>query len=131
MKKQVFYLVPKLFAVTMLLNGAADFYRPASIVEAMEALRMPLYVLWILGSAKILGGGAILWDGHRRLTEWSFAGFFIWAFGGIASHVGAGHSLEQLLPISVLTAFLIVSFLCYDRTVSGEWASRNSPGRNE
>ena len=65
---------------------------PESIVKTMQLLGYPLYLMKILGFAKVLGGLAILTGKIPRLKEWAYAGFAINFLGATASHVLADDS---------------------------------------
>ena len=95
----------------MIAIGIVDFTQPDSFKDAMDGISMPHYILWILGIAKTLGGLTILLLRQSILVEWAFAGFFIWAAGGIASHLLSGHGLVDTAPILGLSAFLFISYL--------------------
>ncbi len=120
MKRLLIRFTPGAFALLMIVIGVVDFFRPEPVREAMHALDLPVYLLWILGTAKVLGGGAILLDLHERLTEWAFAGFFIWGIGGIACHFFSGHGIGRTTPIVVLFLFLVISYLCYRARASNQ-----------
>ena len=112
-------IIPILFAVTIIVNGIVDLARPEPLRAAMDALSMPHYMLWILGFAKVAGGVTILVARDRLIAEWAFAGFFIWAFGGLASHTFSGHPPQEFLPLFLLTTFLIVSYVANKRGTNG------------
>jgi hypothetical protein len=102
--------IPSLFAVFQLGIGIADLTRPTSLIAAMDHIGMPHYILWILGVAKILGGVIILFVPNQILKEWAFAGFFIWATGGIASHVFSGDGLMEMAPLLAISTLLCISY---------------------
>lgn len=113
MKKILHYLSLYSFPLAMLVMGIFDLMRPDSLREAMEAISMPSYLLLILGVFKILGSLALILKVHWRLKEWAYAGFFIWAFGGILSHVLSGHNLFESMPLFFFFALLVLSFMSY------------------
>ena len=82
---------------------------PASIVKVMLALGYPLYLMKILGFAKILGGIAILTGKLPRMKEWAYAGFTFDFLGATASHVLTGDAPHALFPL-VFFFFLAASY---------------------
>ena len=88
---------------------------PASVVKIMLALGYPLYLMKILGFAKILGGIAILTGKLPRMKEWAYAGFVFDFLGATASHVLAGDAAHGLFPL-VFFPFLIVSYYLWHKT---------------
>ncbi|RYZ49067.1 MAG: DoxX family protein, partial [Proteobacteria bacterium] len=59
---------------------------PQNIVTIMLALGYPLYLMKILGFAKLLGSIAILYGKFPKLKEWAYAGFALDFLGASASH---------------------------------------------
>jgi len=58
---------------------------PASVAETLLFLGYPVYIMKILGLAKVLGGIAILTGRSPRLKEWAYAGFAFDFLGATAS----------------------------------------------
>jgi len=107
--------IPVLFAVAMIGNGIYDLVLPDVGRAAFDTLSLPYYLLTLIAAAKIAGGLTLLAGGHSLLAEWAYAGFFIWASGGLASHILAGDRFANMLPLMGLTVFLIASFVVYRR----------------
>jgi DoxX-like family len=70
-----------------------------SIVQSYQTLGYPLYLMKILGFAKILGAVVLLTDRSRRIMEWAYAGFGILFLGATASHLLAGDSAHAPIPL--------------------------------
>jgi hypothetical protein len=96
-------------AVELFTNG------PEPIVLIMKQLGYPLYLMKILGFAKILGGTAILSGRVPKLKEWAYAGFAINFLGATASHVLAGDSLHALFPF-IFFITLMASYFLWQKT---------------
>lgn len=90
---------------------------PASIVKIMLALGFPLYLMKIMGFAKILGGIAILTGKLPRMKEWAYAGFTFDFLGATASHVLAGDAARALFPL-VFFVFLVISYALWHKTAA-------------
>ena len=99
-----------LFCLMMLLDGGAGLLRVEGGEEAMRHLGYPMYILPILGTAKILGALALLQPTFRTLKEWAFAGFTINFIGAGASTAFAGLGMVGALPALVM---LVVLFALY------------------
>ena len=106
-----------LFSLVMILIGIADLTQPESFMLAMDQISMPHYILSILGTAKICGGVIILVRTPKLLKEWAFAGFFIWALGGISAHLLSGHGIKETAPILGLTVFLGITYFLFSRKI--------------
>lgn len=90
---------------------------PASIVKIMLALGFPLYLMKILGFAKILGGVAILTGKLPWMKEWAYAGFTFDFLGATASHVLAGDAAHALFPLGFFVA-LLFSYRLWHKTAA-------------
>lgn len=83
-------------------------------VQSYLQLGYPLYLMKILGFAKLLGAAAILADRSRRITEWAYAGFGILLLGATASHLLAGDAPHAPIPL-LFFAILAGSYACRNR----------------
>jgi len=90
---------------------------PASIVKIMIALGYPLYLMKILGVAKIFGGIAILTGKLPRMKEWAYAGFTFDFLGATASHIITGDLSYALFPFAFFL-LLVISYLLWHRTAA-------------
>lgn len=90
---------------------------PESVAQTMVALGYPLYLMKILGLAKILGGIAILTGRLPKLKEWAYAGFAFDFLGATASHILAGDSAHAAFPM-VFFIFLMISYALWYRTAA-------------
>ncbi len=103
-KSRLYWVTTGLFCLVMVAGGAANLLGAAAQVEAMEALGYPLYLMTILGVAKILGVMALLSPKRPILKEWAYAGFTFDLIGASASHGLAGDPVvPTLIPLVVLS----------------------------
>jgi len=98
-------------------SGIPDLFTHGAkaTVQSYLLLGYPLYLMKILGLAKILGAAAILADRSRRITEWGYAGFGILFLGATTSHLFVGDLAHA--PISL--AFLLIlsaSYIFWNRS---------------
>ncbi len=84
----------------LFLNG------PQQTVESLIQLGYPLYLMKILGFAKILGALAIVTGRSYTLKEWAYAGFSINFLGATASHLLAGDPNGAPIPFSLFVIML-------------------------
>lgn len=82
-------------------SGIPELFISASpsTLQTIHALGYPLYIVKILGLAKILGAIAILTSRFPKLTEWAYAGFTFLFLGATASHLLAGDTAHAPIPI--------------------------------
>ena len=78
--------------------------------EAMANLGDPMYLMTILGVAKILGVIALLAPRLPLLKEWAYAGFTFDMLGAAASHAFVGDSPAEIVTPLVVLAIAIASY---------------------
>src|SRR5271154_1831990 len=73
-QKVVYWVVTALFLLPMAGSGVPEllFEQPASTVATLVHLGYPLYLMRILGLAKVLGAMAIVSGRSRTLKEWAY-----------------------------------------------------------
>jgi hypothetical protein len=86
---------------------------PSSIVKIMLLLGYPLYLMKILGMAKVLGGVAILTGALPRMKEWAYAGFIFDWLGAAASHIYSGDAVHSIFPLAFVPVLLVTYVLWY------------------
>jgi len=104
-----------LFCLMMLMDGIAGLMREHNGVVAMQQLGYPVYMLSILGVAKILGALALLQPKYGTLKEWAFAGFAINFIGAAASTAFAGMGLPGTAPALVMLLVLSGLYFLWKR----------------
>jgi hypothetical protein len=104
----LYWVVTLLFLLPMAGSGVPEllFERPASTAAAYVHLGYPLYLMRILGFAKILGAVAIVSGRSRTLKEWAYAGYTFNVLGAVASHLIAGDGAIALAPVFMLALVL-------------------------
>jgi uncharacterized membrane protein YphA (DoxX/SURF4 family) len=96
---------------------------PAMTVQSFHTLGYPLYLLKILGLAKILGALAILTGRFPKLKEWAYAGFTFDFLGAIASHILAGDLQHAPFPF-LFFLLLMGSYFFWNKTTGAHSATR-------
>ena len=108
--KIIYWIATVLFSLILL--GSAGFYlfAHATVVQNFESLHYPIYLIYPLAAAKILGVAAILSRKSKTLTEWAYAGFFFELLLAASAHVFANVP-SPLLALVALALLLISYFL--------------------
>ena len=102
-REVAYWATTVLFCLAFAGGGTAHLLRLEPMVENMTALGYPLYVMTILGVAKLAGVAALLTPGAPLLKEWAYAGFTFDLLGALASHAFAGDPLSAFVgPILLL-----------------------------
>lgn len=105
-----YVILTGLVVLSQFASGVLDLMEAEALVKGVTALGYPVYILKILGPAKIAGTIVLAMPGQLRLKEWAYAGFAIDFIGAAASHVLAGQSFGEAAPAMVLFAILMGSY---------------------
>jgi hypothetical protein len=105
----IYWVITALFVLFMWFGAISELMQLESAQKVLIDLGYPVYLNYILGLAKILGGIALLQWWSRPLREWAYAGFTIDILGAAASSYfvqGIGAALFTIV-------FLIPLLLSY------------------
>ena len=78
--------------------------------DTLVHLGYPLYLLTIMGVAKVLAVAALLAPGWPRLKEWAYAGIVFVYLGAACSHFAVGDPVDKVV---VPTIFAIIALLSW------------------
>ncbi len=106
----IYWAMTLLFVVTMMSAGLTYLAGASFNVEGITHLGYPVYLLKILGIAKLLGGLAILQGRFRTLKEWAYAGYTFNLLGASASHAFYGDPFVKVLVPIIILGFVLVSY---------------------
>jgi uncharacterized membrane protein len=102
-RKLGYWMLTGLFCFAMGASGVLNLIRFEGLQESITSLGFPVYLMTILGVAKILGVVALLIPKTPLLKEWAYAGFTFDLIGASASHAFAGHSPPEIIvPLVIL-----------------------------
>lgn len=82
------------------------------VVQSLNRLGYPIYILYIVGPAKLLGVLVLLVPRFPRLKEWAYAGFAILFIAGFLSHFFMGDGIDKLAPALVALTILFIGYYC-------------------
>lgn len=105
----IYWIATILLTLGMLGTAFSQIFQEEGMVAYMAPLGYPLYVLYILGIAKVLAVIVILLPGLKLVKEWSYAGLFFVMVGAIASHVAIGDLVGITAPF-FQSAFIALSW---------------------
>jgi hypothetical protein len=109
-KRIIYWVATILFAAFLLADGFAGVTQMQAGKDSLIQLGYPLYVLYIVGGAKLLGAIAILQTRYHTIKEWAFAGFAIDCLGAAASwYFVSGPGLFFFVSL----VFLAIMFIPY------------------
>lgn len=115
----IYWIFTGLLAAFMLMSAIPNLMRIPQAIAIMQHLGYPVYLLTLLGIAKILGVVAILVPGYPRIREWAYAGFVFDLTGAIFSGLSVGDPVSGWAPPIVNLVILAVSYIYYHKRLSG------------
>jgi hypothetical protein len=117
-KKQAvsYWILTALFLLPMAGSGVPELLigGPAATAATFVHLGYPLYLMRILGLAKVLGAVAIVTNRSRTLAEWAYAGFVFDLVAAVLSHLIAGDGVLVAAPATVLM-FVLGSYRLHSK----------------
>jgi hypothetical protein len=104
-----FWVFTLLFLLPTAGSGIFELFTsgPDQVVQAFKLLGYPLYLLKILGFAKLMGALAILTGKLPRMKEWAYAGYSFLFLGATASHLLSGDYAHAPIPLAVFAVMLV------------------------
>jgi len=106
-----YWITTGLFCAVLGFSGFAHFTQQDMMVEGMTHLGYPLYVMRIIGLAKLLGVVAVLVPGNVLLKEWAYSGLAFNLIGATASHLFAGDPLVESIAPAIVLCIGLASYL--------------------
>ena len=113
--KVLYWVITVPFLIVMIISAYSYLTAAPTVVEGIRALGYPLYLLKILGLAKLLGVLAILYGKFHTLKEWAYAGFTINMIGASISHYFSGDALSKVITPLGMLVFLLASYFLWKK----------------
>src|SRR5687768_3421636 len=88
--KIIYWIATGLVAAGMLLSAVMYLTRNPELIKSFSALGIPLFLVSLLGVAKLLGAIALIAPGLKELKEWAYAGFAFTFIGAVWTHIATG-----------------------------------------
>ena len=114
----IYWIVTGLLFLMMLFAAFNYVFKHEAIVEVFRRLGYPVYIIYPLAAAKVLGVLAIFTKKSKHLKEWAYAGFFFNFVLALSAHINAGDPFLQVLPAIICLVLLAGSYLL-DRRIYG------------
>jgi len=116
--RAVYWSLTLLFLVLQSWSAIQYLIEAPRMMATIRELGYPIYFVKLLGVAKLLAAGAILF-GFTRLKEWAYAGLTFDTLGAFFSHVASGHSMLIASVPLLFCAVQLTSYLLWKRLESG------------
>jgi len=105
-----YWIATIIFALMMIMDGFGGVTQQEAGKEVFKHLGYPMYMLIIVGIAKLLGAVSILQNKFVAIKEWAYAGFALNFIGAFASRAFVGDRISLLIPPII---GLIIMFIPY------------------
>ncbi len=110
----IYRVTTLLIAFIMGVTAVGYLLGVAHFADSTRELGYPLYLMSLLGVAKLLGIAALLTPGFARLKEWAYAGFVFNLLGATWSHLAVGQYSH--VPLALLwLGVLVLSYVTFRR----------------
>lgn len=111
-RNKIIYLIATgLLTANMLLSAVMYIFSHEMAASMFQSLSYPVYIIYPLAVAKILGLIAIWTNKSKTLKEWAYAGFVFDFLLAISAHINAGDG--EFVPASFALVFVTVSYIFY------------------
>ena len=110
-----YWIATIIFALMMLMDGFGGITQQEAGKEVLKHLGYPMYLLIIVGIAKLLGALAILQQKFVAIKEWAFAGFTINFIGAFASRAFVGDGVALLIPPLVALVIMFIPYILWKK----------------
>lgn len=108
--RTMYWIATIVFALLLLMDGLGGVMQAEAGVESLQHLGYPIYLLTIMGVAKILAAVAIVQPWFRTVKEWAFAGFAINCVGAFWSRLYVGDGIDVLIFPPIFLAIMLVPY---------------------
>jgi uncharacterized membrane protein YphA (DoxX/SURF4 family) len=105
--KIIFWVTTGIVSAMMLMSSGMYLTKNPQLTEGFKVLGYPMYMLYILGLAKLLAAIGLLQPMFPKLREWAYAGLTFTFIGAIWSHLATG------TPFVMPLVFLVVLAVSY------------------
>jgi hypothetical protein len=114
----IYWISTGLFAVLLMSSAIPNLLSSAEWVTILTHLGYPVYILPLLGVAKLLGVIALLVPGFPRLKEWAYAGFTFDLIGATYSGIAAGGFDPMMLTMLIFFCLLALSYIFHHKKLA-------------
>ena len=113
--KTLYWIFTALFIAFMLATSLSQVLSAKGTEDVMNTLKMPLYLLPLLGISKLIAIVAIAVSGYPKIKEWAYAGFMFDFIVATYSMIAVGGTIDKwgfmILPILLCG----LSYYFYDK----------------
>jgi hypothetical protein len=116
--KTWYWIITIIFALMMIMDGVGGITQQEAGKEVLKHLGYPMYLLIIVGIAKLLGAASILQNKFIAIKEWAYAGFAINFIGAFASRAFVGDGISLLIPPLIALVIMFIPYILWKKLAS-------------
>lgn len=116
--KTWYWIATIIFALMMIMDGVGGITQQEAGKEVLKHLGYPMYLLIIVGIAKLLGAASILQNKFISIKEWAYAGFAINFIGAFASRAFVGDGISLLIPPLIALVIMFIPYILWKKLAS-------------
>ncbi|MDO6817643.1 DoxX family protein [Zobellia sp. 1_MG-2023] len=127
---QLYYRVAlSLFSLAIIYAVANSFFNYEAVVMKFEDLGYPSYLIFVLGTAQLLGLSVLIFNKSSWIREWAYAGFFLNLAFGIIAHlmVKDGNGVPAVFCIIALYVTFVQNKKLNDQATSATEDTHTKP----
>jgi len=113
--KITYWIATSLFCLFFLMDGVMGLMKIEEGQEIMRHLGYPIYLMTILGTAKVLGSIAIIQNKFKLIKEWAYAGFTFHFIGAAASRYFGGDGFILIVSPFIFMAVMLISYFLWKK----------------
>jgi len=113
--KMWYWIATIIFALMMIMDGFGGITQQEAGKEVLKHLGYPMYLLIIVGIAKLLGAASILQNKFKTIKEWAYAGFAINFIGAFASRAFVGDGISLLIPPLIALIIMFIPYILWKK----------------
>ena len=110
-RNKIFYwIVTGLFCAFMLMGASMYVLNNDHVAQEFIKLGFPLYLIYPMAVAKVLGVLALIGLKNKSLKEWAYAGFFFEISLAISAHLNVGdcdHMVAVVAMVLLIASYFI------------------------
>jgi hypothetical protein len=110
--KIIYWIATGIISAAMLFSAFLYLSGSEELLKSFASIGLPLYIVMLLGTAKLIGAVLLLAPVAARFKEWAYAGF-LFTFGG-AIWIHAATATPFVAPLMFLIV-LAVSYVFWNR----------------
>jgi len=110
-----YWIATIVFALMMIMDGFGGVTQQEAGKEVLKHLGYPIYLLIIVGIAKLLGAISILQNKYTAIKEWAYAGFAINFISAFASRAFVGDGVSLLIPPLVALVMMFIPYILWKK----------------